>query len=283
MRRRMYGAFALLLLLTAMLACCQTAWGAASYEGTINKDRIFFRSKPSTNSSWSRRFSKGDKVTVEAIDGDFYKVRYLRKTGYVMRKFVDLPAAAVRALERAARPTKTPKPTATPKPTKTPTPKPTATPKPTGTPTPTPKPTATLTPVKYTTEELDWMAKGKSIFRSGAILEVKDVLSGKVWTCRRLYAGYHLDVEPLTLKDTQTMTAAYGGKINYVRRPVLVRINGHVYAGSMYGEPHGDYTITDNGFDGQFCIHFTGSTTSGSRIVDAKHQAAIKRALNAVW
>jgi len=127
------------------------------------------------------------------------------------------------------------------------------------------------------------MAKGKSIFRSGAILEVKDVLSGKVWTCRRLYAGYHLDVEPLTLKDTQTMTAAYGGKINYVRRPVLVRINGHVYAGSMYGEPHGDYTITDNGFDGQFCIHFTGSTTSGSRIVDAKHQAAIKRALNAVW
>ena len=133
------------------------------------------------------------------------------------------------------------------------------------------------------TENLDWFSAGKSIFKAGATFQAKDVGSGKVWNCKRLYAGNHLDAEPLTASDTAIMKSAYGGTINYVRRPVLVKYNGHVYAGSMYGEPHGDYSIQDNNFDGQFCIHFTGSTTSSTKVVDAAHQAAIQKALKASW
>ena len=382
-----------------------------TYTGTITKDNIFFRSRPSTDSSWSRRFKKDDKVEVIAIEGDFYKAKYDGKTGYVMRKFVSLPARDVAALEKSAattvktdplmngitkisqitvpatskkgnsgknvlalqqalkikgfykapinkkfddatvaavkafqksvkltqtgeadfatikklfgkdaanykptpsptpKKTPTPKPTATPKKTATPTPKPTATPKKTATPkptatpkktatpkptatpkktaTPTPKPTATpkktATPKASATEKLVWFNTGKNLFKAGATFQVKDVISGKVWTCQRLYAGNHLDAEPLTAADTAIMKAAYGGRFTYIRRPVLVRYNGHVYAGSMYGVPHGDYKIKDNDFDGQFCIHFTGSKTSGSNVVDSGHQAAVEKALQSAW
>ena len=137
--------------------------------------------------------------------------------------------------------------------------------------------------MKIVTEKLEWYKDGKSVFKAGVTFQVKDVATGKVWTCKRLYAGHHLDAEPLTANDTAIMTSAYGGKINYVRRPVLVKINGHVYAGSMYGEPHGDYKIKNNNFDGQFCIHFTGSTTNGSNVLDSAHQAAVNKALKASW
>ena len=116
-----------------------------------------------------------------------------------------------------------------------------------------------------------------------ALTFTKDIATGKIWTCKRLYAGNHLDAEPLTASDTAIMKAAYGGSFNYVRRPVLVRYKNHVYAASMYGVPHGDYSIKDNNFNGQFCIHFTGSTTSGTKVVDSAHQSAIKKALNASW
>ena len=133
------------------------------------------------------------------------------------------------------------------------------------------------------TENLDWFAVGKSLFSAGDIIQLKDCKTGKTWTCKVLYGSNHLDVEPLTAADTAAMTAAYGGNITYVRRSVLVKFNGHVYAGSIYGVPHGSQTITDNNFDGQFCIHFFGSKTHGSDKVDADHQACVQEALGYTW
>ncbi|MBR4500717.1 MAG: SH3 domain-containing protein [Clostridia bacterium] len=135
----------------------------------------------------------------------------------------------------------------------------------------------------YVTEDLDWFGKGKGLFGSGDSLQVKDCKTGYIWTCRVLYGSNHLDLEPMTAADTAVMTSAYGGNITYVRRPVLVKYNGHVYAGSIYGVPHGDQTIIDNNFDGQFCIHFTGSMTHGTDRVDADHQACVREAMGYTW
>ena len=223
---------------TATPAAVKAASGTT---GTITKDNIFFRSRPTTSSGWSRRFKKGDVVEIIGEDGDFYKVTYLKKTGYVMKKFVSLSSSASSDSSESK------------------------------------------TSNQLKTEKLVWFNTGKNLFVSGATFQVKDVNTGKVWNCKRLYAGNHLDAEPLTAADTKIMKEAYGGTFNYVRRPVLVKYNGHVYAGSMYGEPHGDYTIKDNNFDGQFCIHFTGSKTSDSNSVNSDHQAAVEKALKASW
>ncbi len=346
------------LLLILVLLCAElplNANAAKTYTGTIVKDNIFFRSRPSTSSGWILRFKKDDEVQISGEDGDFYKVTFNGRTGYVMKKFVNLSTAAAAVFGKTAAPTEKADPkmagitkisqikvpattkkgssgqhvlalqqalklkgfykalinskfddttvaavkayqksaglsqtgaadyatikklfgkdAADYKPTPTPTPKKTAT----------PKPTATVKASKGGAEELVWFSKGKSVFPSGVTFQVKDVQTGKVWTCKRLYAGNHLDAEPLTASDTAVMKAVYGGNFNYVRRPVLVKINGHVYAGSMYGVPHGDFNIKDNNFDGQFCIHFTGSMTSSSKVVDSAHQAAIQKALKASW
>ena len=203
---------------------------------------------------------KDEIVEIIGVENDFYKVIHKGKTGYVMQKFVNASAAAI-AKFGAPTATRTPAPTVASDTTNN-----------------------NSGTNSSGTEKLEWFVNGKSIFTAGAIFQVKDVATGKVWTCRRLYAGNHLDAEPLTASDTRIMKEeVYGGTLNYVRRPVLVKYNGHVYAGSMYGEPHGDYQITDNNFDGQFCIHFSGSKTSGTAVVDSAHQAAIEKALKASW
>ena len=132
------------------------------------------------------------------------------------------------------------------------------------------------------TERLDWFHGGSSKIPKGATFKVKDIRTGKIFTVKR-WSGYnHIDAEPLTRSDTNTMKSIYG-HWSWRRRPVLVKYNGHVYAASMNGMPHGTSTISGNGFDGHFCIHFYGSKTHGSGLVDSEHQNCVATAMNYSW
>ena len=79
------------------------------------------------------------------------------------------------------------------------------------------------------------------------------------------------------------MKSIYGGSWSWNRRPILVKYNGHVYAASMNGMPHGTTTITNNNFPGHFCIHFYGSKTHGTKRVDATHQNCVALAMHYSW
>ena len=132
------------------------------------------------------------------------------------------------------------------------------------------------------TERLNWFNGGSNTIPKGATFKVKDCKTGKVFTCKR-WSGYnHLDAEPLTYSDMQTMLGIYG-HWSWRRRPVLVKYNGHVYAASMNGMPHGTSTISNNGFDGHFCIHFYKSKTHGTGLVDEEHQNCVEQAMNYSW
>ena len=134
------------------------------------------------------------------------------------------------------------------------------------------------------TERLDWFNGGKAKFAGRPIIEIKDVRTGMVFKGKVLYGTNHLDVEPLTAADTATLLAINGGvEFKYYRRPMLVKHNGHVYAASIYSEPHGQQTIYDNNFEGQFCLHFYGSMTHGTDVVDSKHQECVAEAMKATW
>ena len=131
-------------------------------------------------------------------------------------------------------------------------------------------------------ERLDWFNGGSSRIPNGAVFQVKDVVTGRVFSARRLFGSNHMDSEPLTKSDTAIIKANYGGAFSWNRRAILVKYNGHIYAASMNGMPHGTSTI-DNNWPGHFCIHFYGSKTHASKKVDAAHQSAIARAMNASW
>ncbi len=136
----------------------------------------------------------------------------------------------------------------------------------------------------YITERLDWFNGGASVIPRGAIFKIKDVRTGLIFTAKRQGGGYHMDAEPLTAADTAILLRINGGvEFSWRRRPMLVLYNGHVYACSIYSEPHGDDTIPGNDFNGQFCLHFYGSKTHGTDRVDPDHAACEREALRATW
>ena len=132
------------------------------------------------------------------------------------------------------------------------------------------------------TERLNWFNGGDRKIPKGATFKVKDIKTGKVFTVKRWSGANHIDAEPASASDTAIMKKIYG-HWSWKRRPVLVKYNGHVYAGSMNGIPHGTQTISGNNFDGHFCIHFYGSKTHGSKKVDAMHQNCVAEAMKHSW
>lgn len=133
------------------------------------------------------------------------------------------------------------------------------------------------------TEKVNWFSGGNNIIPRGATFTIKDVRTGVTIKCKHLFGANHLDAEPLTRDDTAKLKRVYGGSWSWDRRPVLVSYGGRIIAGSMNGMPHGEQSIYDNDFDGQFCIHFVGSKTHGSSKVDPDHQACISEAARASW
>ena len=136
----------------------------------------------------------------------------------------------------------------------------------------------------YKTETLDWFKdNGTKVIPKNARFTIKDVGTGKTFEAVRWSGSNHIDAEPRTASDTKTMKAIYGGSWSWRRRPILVMYNGHVYAASMNGMPHGTSTISSNNFNGHFCIHFKNSKTHETKKVDSEHQNAVNRASKATW
>ena len=131
------------------------------------------------------------------------------------------------------------------------------------------------------TEKLAWFGS-EDVIPKGATVTIKDCKTGKTFTAVRWSGSNHMDTEPASKADTATLKEIYGGSWSWRRRPILVKYNGHVYAASMNGMPHGTSTI-DNGFDGHFCVHFSGSKTHGTDRVDEDHQSAVAAALKYEW
>ena len=141
----------------------------------------------------------------------------------------------------------------------------------------------------YKPEKIDWYTGGiQEMLPKGENFQIYDVYTGLVWWAHRWAGGDHADIEPLTAADTAKVCQMYGvtnaaeiaSKDLWQRRPSLVTVNGHTYACSLYGEPHGTQTITTNNFPGQCCLHFTNSRTHGSQKVDSYHAAAIQYAID---
>jgi peptidoglycan hydrolase-like protein with peptidoglycan-binding domain len=141
---------------------------------------------------------------------------------------------------------------------------------------PEPKPTGT-------TEMPHWFRGGSGLIPWGARFEVKDVLTGAIFACQRMEGFAHIDAEPLTPVDTQTMLGAYHGKWSWDRRPILISFEGRVFAASMNGMPHGFSSIKDNKMPGHFCIHLFFSRNHGNGRVNPTHLESVVLASKEIW
>ena len=137
--------------------------------------------------------------------------------------------------------------------------------------------------VLYPVEKIDWYTGGiQKIWKSGTVAVITDVYTGISFRAQRLYGDNHADCEPLTTADTAAYCKIYKVSTpqqisdqeqkleSWRRRPLWVTVGGRTFCASMYGIPHnypGD-RIPDNGFNGQFCVHFTNSKKHNNPEVD---------------
>lgn len=122
---------------------------------------------------------------------------------------------------------------------------------------------------------MEWYNGGSKVLKRGAYTTMLDLMSGQLISIKRMGGSSHMDVEPATAADTAKLLAACGGEWSWDSRPVILYADGKFIACAINTMPHGDQTIFDNNYDGQFCLHMLGSKTHGSNKVNDLHQEAI--------
>lgn len=121
----------------------------------------------------------------------------------------------------------------------------------------------------------------RSRYDNGETCLVYDYHTGYAWTLRIMSKDAHMDAEPYTLEDTEKMNRAFGGETTWTPKPVWVTFSdGRTYLGTTHNTPHEPYHLTNNGFDGHLCVHFTISMEKAESIGDyaVSHQEALLKA-----
>ena len=126
--------------------------------------------------------------------------------------------------------------------------------------------------------KMDWFGDGKNVLRKGGYGYIYDIDTGTELKIKRMGGHYHADVEPATAADTAKLLRVARGKFSWKSRAVILKAGGKYVACGINTEPHGDQTILNNNYDGQFCLHMCGSWTHASGVENQNHQASIDRA-----
>ena len=133
----------------------------------------------------------------------------------------------------------------------------------------------------FEAELLEWAAV-KNLLKTYTPIQIIDVRTGLTYNMQSFSNGLHADVEPLTKEDTEILKKTFNNKWQWVTRPVLAIINGRTIAASINGMPHGGGTISNNGMNGQVCLHFLGSKMhNGNTSFERSHQADVMEAWTA--
>lgn len=130
--------------------------------------------------------------------------------------------------------------------------------------------------ISYKIEMLPWN-EADLLLPKYAKFTVLDIETGRQFRVQRRAGSQHADVQPLTVKDTETMKRIYGGKWSWKRRAIIIIYKDQWIAASMHGMPHGAGVLKNN-FPGHFCIHFYGCKTHRTNTMDLAHMLMIFKA-----
>ena len=128
--------------------------------------------------------------------------------------------------------------------------------------------------------KLNWFRSGKYLLKRDSYGYLYDIKTGISLRIKCMGGTNHADVEPVTKADTYKLYKICGGKYSWDSRACILYTKGKYVACAINTMPHGDQTLTHNGYNGQFCLHMTGSLTHGTSSTNKEHQRAIRKAYN---
>lgn len=128
------------------------------------------------------------------------------------------------------------------------------------------------------TGDLVSWASVRDLLRSGKAYTITDCYTGKVFELVFTGGDSHAEMEPADPSALEGFKAICGEQYNFLKRPVIIEIDGQKIAASIQCWPHGDDTISGNGMDGHVCLFFDGSTSNVGRLPDVEHTENIYKA-----
>lgn len=130
---------------------------------------------------------------------------------------------------------------------------------------------------KVTGQPDEWSSV-KQRLSAGSVYSVTDCFTGDVFTVVFLGGDNHADIEIADSEQLAVFMHICGGEYNYLKRPVVVEINGTLVAASLQCWPHGSDGAAENGMDGHCCIFFSGSLSGVGKLPDVEHNSNILKA-----
>lgn len=196
--------------------------------------------RKASRSSKSVKLKKGTTLKVTAVSGSWARVTLNGKTGYMPKKY--LSATSKSNGKSSSKEKKSSK------------------------------------SWKSKVVKMNWFKGGSNVLRKGHYGTIYDIDTGISLRIKRMGGHYHADVEPATAADTAKLKRVAGGHFSWGSEAVILKANGKYVACAVNTKPHGDQTIYNNNYDGQFCLHMTGSKTHASSKENEHHQSSIDRA-----
>lgn len=196
--------------------------------------------KKASRSSKSVKLKKGLSLKVTAVSGSWARVKLNGRTGYMPKKYLTVASSKSKAKASSKK--------------------------------------KNGTSWKSKVVKMNWFKGGSNVLRKGHYGTIYDIDTGISLRIKRMGGHYHADVEPATAADTAKLKRVAGGHFSWDSQGVILKANGKYVACAINTKPHGDQTIHSNNYEGQFCLHMTGSKTHASSKENSSHQSAINRA-----
>lgn len=116
----------------------------------------------------------------------------------------------------------------------------------------------------------------KSQLEVGKEYKIYDYNTSKMLKMKIISCNSHAEVACATEADTKVFKEIFGGTYNYSKRPVIMQVDTeYLVAASLFGYPHGEDGVANNGVGGYTCLFFDGSRSHVGKITDVEHQKQI--------
>lgn len=123
-------------------------------------------------------------------------------------------------------------------------------------------------------ELMDWSeVKGK--LRVGSEYTIIDCNTGEEFKCVFTSGENHAEMELASEDELESFNYICGDEYNFLKRPVVVEIDGRKIAASIQCYPHGSDTLEDNGMEGHVCVFFNESLSHVGSLPDVEHNANV--------
>ena len=194
--------------------------------------------KKASRSSKSVKLKKGLVLKVTAVSGDWARVKLDGRTGYMPKKYLTVASSGSKSSSSKSKKNGS---------------------------------------WKSKVVKMNWFKGGSNVLKKDHYGTIYDIDTGISLRIKRMGGHYHADVEPATATDTAKLLRVAKGNFSWDSHAVILSAGGKYVACGINTKPHGDQTIRSNGYDGQFCLHMSGSWTHASSKENSHHQNAIDR------